>query len=136
MTDSSISSITRRQFISIAAAAMAAAALPAGDFALGQSSTDAVPQAASSHAGLDPDWANAGIIATRNSPYAKLKERSCAGRDDHPRLLVEAPPHKCGIKHSQHPFSFPTPRISPQSAPPSWAAWPASTENLKSATLR
>jgi DUF1680 family protein len=73
MTDSSISSITRRQFISIAAAATAAAALPAGDFALGQSSTEAAPQVASSHVALDPDWTDAGIIATRNSPYAKLK---------------------------------------------------------------
>ena len=80
MTDSSISSITRRQFISIAAAATAAAALPAGDFALGQSSTEAAPQAASSHVALDPGWTDAGIIATRNSPYAKLKSvpvRAC-----------------------------------------------------------
>ncbi len=55
------SSLTRRQFISTAAAATAAAALPAKTFA--------APAAAA----LDPDWANAGIIATRNSPYAKLK---------------------------------------------------------------
>ncbi|HET6215962.1 MAG TPA: beta-L-arabinofuranosidase domain-containing protein [Acidobacteriaceae bacterium] len=60
------SSLTRRQFLSTAAAATAAAALP-GDFALGQSS---VPSNAPV---LDPDWAKAGIIATRNSPYAKLK---------------------------------------------------------------
>jgi hypothetical protein len=33
---------------------------------------------------LDPDWADAGIIATRNSPYAKLKERPCPGGDHHP----------------------------------------------------
>jgi uncharacterized protein len=52
----SASSFTRRQFISTAAAATAVVALPT----LGQSA-------------LDPDWANAGIIATRNSPYAKLK---------------------------------------------------------------
>ena len=61
------SSLTRRQFLSTAAAATAAAALPCGDFAFGQSSTP------SSTPALDPDWANAGIVATRNSPYAKLK---------------------------------------------------------------
>ena len=61
------SSLTRRQFLSTAAAATAAAALPCGDFAFGQSS---VPSNAPV---LDPDWANAGIVATRNSPYAKLK---------------------------------------------------------------
>ena len=60
------SSLTRRKFLSTAAAATAAAALPRGDFALGQSSSP-------SHPALDPDWANAGIIATRHSPYAKLK---------------------------------------------------------------
>jgi uncharacterized protein len=53
-------SFTRRQFISTAAAASAAAALPSNSFAT------AAPA-------LDPDWANAGIIATNKSPYAKLK---------------------------------------------------------------
>ncbi len=48
--------LTRRQFLATAAAATAAVALPA--------------QAAPS---LDPDWAQAGIIETRKSPYAKLK---------------------------------------------------------------
>jgi hypothetical protein len=49
-------SFTHRQFIPTAAAATAATALPMGDFALGQSSSQAPT--------LDPDWANAGIIAT------------------------------------------------------------------------
>ena len=63
------SSFTRRQFIATAAAATAATALPTGDFALGQAAT-----AVTTHApALDPDWANAGIVATRHSPYAKLR---------------------------------------------------------------
>jgi DUF1680 family protein len=62
-------SFTRRQFIATAAAATAATALPTGDFALGQAGTAAPPHASV----LDPDWAEAGIIATRHSPYAKLK---------------------------------------------------------------
>jgi hypothetical protein len=63
------SSFTRRQFIATAAAATAATALPTSDFALGQVGTAATPHAPA----LDPDWADAGIIATRHSPYAKLK---------------------------------------------------------------
>jgi DUF1680 family protein len=55
------SSFTRRQFIATAAAATAAATLPTKTFA------------APTPATLDPDWAKAGIIATRKSPYAKLK---------------------------------------------------------------
>jgi DUF1680 family protein len=54
------SSFTRRRFIAMATAATV---LPAGDFAFGQSSAPT----------LDPDWADAGIVATRHSPYAKLK---------------------------------------------------------------
>jgi uncharacterized protein len=50
--------LTRRQFLATAAAASAAAAMPAEAMA-GPT--------------LDPDWASAGIIATRKSPYAKLK---------------------------------------------------------------
>ena len=65
------SSISRRQFISAAAAATVGATLPAIDIALGQSSTPVAAPAAPH--GLDPEWASAGIIATRNSPYAKLK---------------------------------------------------------------
>jgi uncharacterized protein len=55
---------TRRQFISSTAAATVAIALPG--FA-GQATNSA------STAALDQHWAGAGIIATRNSPYAKLK---------------------------------------------------------------
>ena len=63
------SSFTRRQFIATAAAATAATALPTGDFALAQAAT-----AVTTHApALDPDWSNAGIVATRHSPYAKLR---------------------------------------------------------------
>jgi uncharacterized protein len=53
---------SRREFISAAAAATAVTALPG--FA---------HQASGAAGTLDQDWANAGIIATRNSPYAKLK---------------------------------------------------------------
>jgi uncharacterized protein len=56
--------LSRRKFISTAAAVTAATALPG--FARQANSA-----AASSI--LDPDWKNAGVIATRNSPYAKLK---------------------------------------------------------------
>ncbi len=59
-----VSSLTRRQFLSTAAAATAVAALPASDFAFGQASPSPVPP---------PTPQDAGIIATRNSPYAKLK---------------------------------------------------------------
>jgi DUF1680 family protein len=55
---------SRREFISTTAAATAAIALPG--FAR-QTTGDA------SAPGLDQDWSHAGIIATRNSPYAKLK---------------------------------------------------------------
>jgi hypothetical protein len=55
---------TRRQFISTTAAATAAVALPG--FARQTTAAAGAPV-------LDRDWANAGIIATRNSPYARLK---------------------------------------------------------------
>ncbi len=48
--------LTRRQFMATAAAATAVLALPA-----------------QGEATLDPDWARAGIIETRKSPYARLK---------------------------------------------------------------
>src|ERR1700722_685213 len=54
----SLKDLSRREFISTAAVATAATALPG--FA----------RAANT---LDPDWKDAGVIATRNSPYAKLK---------------------------------------------------------------
>jgi uncharacterized protein len=55
---------SRREFISTTAAATAAIALPG--FARQATSAAGAPV-------LDRDWADAGIIATRNSPYAKLK---------------------------------------------------------------
>ena len=55
---------SRREFISATAAATAAIALPG--FAR-QTTSAATPP------GLDQNWADAGVIATRNSPYAKLK---------------------------------------------------------------
>jgi hypothetical protein len=55
--------LTRRKFISTAAATTAATALPGFARAANTGSSTAV----------DPDWKNAGVIATRNSPYAKLK---------------------------------------------------------------
>jgi hypothetical protein len=55
---------SRREFISTTAAATAAIALPG--FARQTTGAAGVPV-------LDRDWADAGIIATRNSPYAKLK---------------------------------------------------------------
>src|SRR5580698_2460760 len=54
--------LSRREFISSAAAATAATALPGFARAANTGSST-----------LDPDWKNAGVIATRNSPYAKLK---------------------------------------------------------------
>jgi DUF1680 family protein len=54
--------LSRREFISTAAAATAATALPGFARAANTGSPT-----------LDPDWKNAGVIATRNSPYAKLK---------------------------------------------------------------
>src|ERR1700677_1893005 len=54
--------LSRREFISTAAAATAATALPG--FARAANTRSRT---------LDPDWKNAGVIATRNSPYAKLK---------------------------------------------------------------
>src|ERR1700683_2110904 len=53
----------RRKFISTTAGATAAIAMPG--FAR-QATVGGAPV-------LDPDWSKAGIIATRNSPYAKLK---------------------------------------------------------------
>ncbi len=55
---------SRREFISATAAATAAIALPG--FARQATSAATTP-------GLDQNWADAGVIATRNSPYAKLK---------------------------------------------------------------
>src|ERR1700723_154144 len=66
-TMGNLNSLSRRKFISTTAAATAAIAMPG------------LPGYARQAAGvtgvgvLDPDWKNAGIIATRNSPYAKLK---------------------------------------------------------------
>jgi len=54
--------LSRRKFISTTAAATAAIAMPG----LARQATGGAPV-------LDPDWSNAGIIATRNSPFAKLK---------------------------------------------------------------
>jgi len=56
--------LSRRKFISTAAAATAATALPG--FARQATAGGGTPV-------LDPDWSHAGVIATRNSPYAKLK---------------------------------------------------------------
>jgi len=55
---------SRRKFISATAAATAAIAMPG--FARQATGVAGAPV-------LDPDWRNAGIIATRNSPFAKLK---------------------------------------------------------------
>src|ERR1700677_1774026 len=66
-TMGNLNSLSRRKFISTTAAATAAIAMPG------------LPGYARQVAGvtgvgvMDPDWKNAGIIATRNSPYAKLK---------------------------------------------------------------
>ena len=56
--------LSRRKFISTTAAATAAIAIPG--FARQATGVAGAPV-------LDPDWSNAGIIATRNSPFAKLK---------------------------------------------------------------
>jgi DUF1680 family protein len=61
--------LTRRKFLSTAAAVSASIAFPAGQRALGEQETPGT----STHVTLDPDWATAGILATRHSPYAKLK---------------------------------------------------------------
>jgi uncharacterized protein len=55
---------TRREFLATSAAA---AALLKTNLLFGQSN------ASGGSSTLDPDWADAGIIATRHSPYAKLK---------------------------------------------------------------
>jgi len=55
---------SRRKFISATAAATAAIAMPG----LARQATGVAGAPV-----LDPDWRNAGIIATRNSPFAKLK---------------------------------------------------------------
>jgi DUF1680 family protein len=57
---STLKNLSRRQFMVTTAAAGAAVALPAFARQAGG-------------AALDPDWGNAGVIATRHSPYAKLK---------------------------------------------------------------
>src|ERR1700743_76988 len=58
----SLKDLSRREFISTAAAATAATTLPGFARAANTGSST-----------LDPDWKNAGVIATRNSPHAKLK---------------------------------------------------------------
>jgi DUF1680 family protein len=68
------SSLTRRKFMTAAAAVTAAAALPQNGFGVVHSPAAQVNTApASTHSGLDPDWAKGGIISTQKSPYAKLK---------------------------------------------------------------
>jgi DUF1680 family protein len=63
-TMGNLKDLSRRKFISTTAAATAAIAMPGF----------ARQSAGVAGAGvLDPDWSKAGIIATRNSPYAKLK---------------------------------------------------------------
>lgn len=56
--------ISRRTFISTTASATAAMAIPG----IGKG----IAYASSTKAALDPDWRDAGVIATRKSPYAKL----------------------------------------------------------------
>jgi len=56
--------ISRRTFISTTASATAALAIPG----IGKG----IAYASSPNATLDPDWKDAGVIATRKSPYAKL----------------------------------------------------------------
>jgi hypothetical protein len=56
--------ISRRTFISTTASATAAMAIPG----IGKG----IAYASSTKATLDPDWKDAGVIATRKSPYAKL----------------------------------------------------------------
>ena len=56
--------LSRRRFISTTTAATAAIAMPGLARPLAGAAGGAV---------LDPDWRSAGIIATKNSPYAKLK---------------------------------------------------------------
>ncbi len=63
-TMGNLKDLSRRKFISTTAAATAAIAMPG--FARQATGAAGAPV-------LDPDWSNAGIIATRNSPYAKLK---------------------------------------------------------------
>ena len=60
-----LNSLSRRKFISTTAAATAAIAMP-GLPGFARQGVAGAPV-------LDPDWSKAGIIATRNSPYAKLK---------------------------------------------------------------
>ena len=61
------SNISRRTFLSTTAAATAAIAIPGltPGFAFSASQTASATK-------LDPDWKDAGVIATRKSPYAKL----------------------------------------------------------------
>lgn len=66
-TMGNLNSLSRRKFISTTAAATAAIAMP-GLPGFARQATGAAGVGV-----LDPDWKNAGIIATRNSPYAKLK---------------------------------------------------------------
>jgi uncharacterized protein len=64
-TMGNLKDLSRRKFISTTAAATAAIAMPGlPGFAR---------QGVAGGPVLDPDWSKAGIIATRNSPYAKLK---------------------------------------------------------------
>jgi DUF1680 family protein len=66
-TMGNLKDLSRRKFISTTAAATAAIAIPGlPGFARQTTGAAGAPV-------LDPDWSKAGIIATRNSPYAKLK---------------------------------------------------------------
>jgi DUF1680 family protein len=64
-TMGNLKDLSRRKFISTTAAATAAIAMP-GLPGFARQGVAGAPV-------LDPDWSKAGIIATRNSPYAKLK---------------------------------------------------------------
>ena len=66
--------LSRRKFVTTAAAATAAIALPLRGFGLGEPAT-AVPGPDGSPAApkLQSDWKDAGVIETRHSPHAKLR---------------------------------------------------------------
>src|SRR5271156_3578924 len=62
--------LSRRKFLSTTAAATAAISIPglSGCMARAGQTADVASKST-----LDPDWKDAGVIATQNSPYAKLK---------------------------------------------------------------
>jgi len=64
--------LSRRKFLSTTAVATAAIAIPGLNARIAQAG-QAADAAAAPKPTLDPDWKDAGIIATKNSPYAKLK---------------------------------------------------------------